>query len=183
MELYWTEVDGRLAPYGMTLLSDRRPGGEPPGSLLGIPRYRRDPETGAKVPTDGFQTELAPRKLTGEKLREVALADLAQSMASTSRDFHRWWARQDAARRELIEGRADQWDAASTRRKWTLGELGEIARVHQAGGRHPLQAVIDWHEARTGTAVDESTASRWIRQARDEGLLPDTGRRRKEGKR
>jgi hypothetical protein len=180
VELYWTEVNGELVPYGMTLLSDRRPAGEPPGSLLGIPRYRRDPETGAKVVTDGFQTELTPRKLTGEELRGLGFAELAASMADSKREFHRWWAEQEAARRRLIEERGDQWAAASSRAKWTPGELAEIARVHQAGRPRSLQAVIEWYAARTdGETVDESTASRWIRQARDIGMLPDTGRRRK----
>lgn len=187
VELYWMEQDGAMVPYGMTLLSGRRPGGERAGSLLNEQEKVDvlDPETGevtAQPSTGRFKEVVKRRKLTGEDLRELRFGDLVHTIASDHAEFSEYRAQREEQRREVLEQRAKQFAKGAKRkggrpRQWTDADLAEIGRVYEAGGDRPIQAVLRWYFTKTGKRVDETTASQWAWQAEEAGLLVRRKRR------
>jgi hypothetical protein len=187
VELYWMEQDGAMVPYGMTLLSGRRPS-EPAGSLLNAVEMVAvtDPETGeptgARDSTGRFKEVVKRRKLTGEDLRELRFGDLVHTIASDHAEFSEYRAQREELRRGVLEQRAKHFAKGAKRkggrpRQWTDADLAEIGRVYEAGGDRPIQAVLRWYFTKTGKRVDETTASQWAWQAEDAGLLVRRKRR------
>jgi len=187
VELYWMEQDGAMVPYGMTLLSGRRPGGERAGSLLNEQEKVDvlDPETGevtAQPSTGRFKEVVKRRKLTGEDLRELGFGDLVQTVAGDHAEFSEWRALREEQRREVLEQRAKQFAKGAKRkggrpRRWTDADLAEIGRVYEANPKEPIQAVLRWYFTKTGGTVDDTTAGHWAWQAEDAGLLVRRKRR------
>ena len=188
VELYWMEQNGAMVPYGMTLLSGRRPV-EPEGSLLNEVEKVDvlDPETGeptgARESTGRFREVIQRRKLTGEDLRELGFGELVQTVASDHAEFSAYRAQREEQRRRAMEERRSELFAKGAKRrgrppKWSHEDLAEIARVYEAGGRQPIQAVLRWYFTKTGKHVDETTASGWARKAEEAGLLTRPKRRR-----
>lgn len=182
VELYWMEQDGAMVPYGMTLLSGRRPV-EPAGSLLNKPEME-DVGGGARYNTSGrFQEVVKRRKLTGEHLRELRFGDLVHTLASDHAELRELRAQREQERRAALTEQAQQFAKGAKRRgrprRWSLDELAEIGRAYDAGGREPIQSVLRWYHAKTGERVDETTASKWAKQAEEAGLLVRPKRRSK----
>jgi hypothetical protein len=103
--------------------------------------------------------------ITGEALRGLPWGSLIADVRADCADFHR------------TTGAAAQVEKfTNTRRKITAEHLEQVAviyRRHAAISKRPTEAVAD------AFGVPRDTASKWVRRARDAGLLGPTSKGKK----
>jgi len=165
---YWTEVEGELVPYGVTVLSDVRPA-EPPGSMLTTRRKGRpDPQTGQRKDL-GPKYPLQAQRLTGSSLRGLRLPELWDDTAANQAEFHEAWAGWEQGRQAELKARAGQWrtrPATGRPPKWTPEDWQEIAAVCDRNPKRPVQALVEWYWDKYGKEISEDGARKWRRQLR-----------------